>query len=73
MLSRFGDDKNYHKESGKMLATLLHTLQGTSYIYQGEEIGMTNVRFETIQEYKGIEILNMYKNTWLQAKMKPPL
>lgn len=61
MLSRFRDDKNYHKESGKMLATLLHTLQGTSYIYQGEEIGMTNVRFETIQEYKGIEILNMYK------------
>ncbi|MMZ61679.1 Oligo-1,6-glucosidase [compost metagenome] len=44
-----------------MLATLLHTLQGTPYIYQGEEIGMTNVRFETIEEYKDIETLNMYR------------
>ncbi|GJM80723.1 hypothetical protein HMSSN139_32190 [Paenibacillus sp. HMSSN-139] len=44
-----------------MLATLLHTLQGTPYIYQGEEIGMTNVRFESIDEYRDIETLNMYK------------
>ncbi|WP_340393435.1 alpha-glucosidase [Paenibacillus sp. FSL E2-0190] len=61
MLSRFGDDKLYPKESAKMLATLLHTLQGTPYIYQGEEIGMTNVQFDSINDYKDIEILNMYK------------
>ncbi len=61
MLSRFGDDKHYPKESAKMLATLLHTLQGTPYIYQGEEIGMTNVKFDSISDYKDIEILNMYK------------
>lgn len=62
LLSRFGNDGKYHNESAKMLATLLHTLQGTPYIYQGEEIGMTNVRFETIEEYKDIESLNMYKD-----------
>ena len=44
-----------------MLATLLHGMKGTPYIYQGEEIGMTNVRFEDIDEYKDIETLNMYK------------
>ncbi|MFD1775882.1 glycoside hydrolase family 13 protein [Paenibacillus rhizophilus] len=61
MLSRFGNDTVYHKESGKMLATLLHTLQGTPYIYQGEEIGMTNVKFDSISHYKDIEIINMHK------------
>lgn len=43
-----------------MLATLLHTLQGTPYIYQGEEIGMTNVCFDCIEHYRDIETLNMY-------------
>ncbi|WP_068614126.1 glycoside hydrolase family 13 protein [Paenibacillus tuaregi] len=63
MISRFGNDSNpqLHNVSGKMLATLLHTLQGTPYIYQGEELGMTNVRFESIEDYKDIEILNMHK------------
>ncbi|MBA9083868.1 oligo-1,6-glucosidase [Fontibacillus solani] len=61
LLSRFGNDGEHHSVSGKMLATLLHTLQGTPYIYQGEEIGMTNVRFESIDEYKDIETLNMYR------------
>ncbi|MNH79727.1 Oligo-1,6-glucosidase [compost metagenome] len=63
MLSRFGNDSSpeLHNVSGKMLATLLHTLQGTPYIYQGEELGMTNVRFESIEDYKDIEILNMHK------------
>ncbi|MDT3428632.1 glycosidase [Paenibacillus forsythiae] len=59
--SRFGNDTVYHKESGKMLATLLHTLQGTPYIYQGEEIGMTNVKFASISDYKDIEIINMHE------------
>jgi oligo-1,6-glucosidase len=61
-LSRFGDDRRYRVESGKMLATFLHMLKGTPYIYQGEEIGMTNVRFDTIEDYRDIETLNMYKN-----------
>ncbi len=45
-----------------MLATLLHGMKGTPYIYQGEELGMTNVRFESIDEYNDIESLNMYKD-----------
>ena len=60
MVSRFGDDKEYRVESAKMLGTFLHMLKGTPYIYQGEEIGMTNVRFESIEDYKDIETLNMY-------------
>lgn len=60
-ISRFGHDGKYHNVSGKMLATLLHTLQGTPYIFQGEELGMTNVRFNSIEEYKDIETLNMYR------------
>lgn len=61
MVSRFGNDKEYRVESAKMLATFLHTWQGTPYIYQGEEIGMTNVEFKDIKEYKDIEIINMFK------------
>lgn len=60
IVSRWGNDKEYRLESAKMLATLLHGMQGTPYIYQGEELGMTNVQFE-IEDYKDIEILNMYK------------
>jgi oligo-1,6-glucosidase len=60
MVSRFGNDGKHRVESAKMLATFLHTLQGTPYIYQGEEIGMTNVKFDSIEEYKDIETLNMY-------------
>lgn len=61
MVSRFGDDGKYRVISAKMLATLLHTLKGTPYIYQGEEIGMTNVKFPVLEDYKDIEILNMYR------------
>lgn len=61
MVSRFGNDTKYRKESAKMLATLLHTLQGTPYIYQGEELGMTNVEFDSIDQYQDIETLNMFK------------
>lgn len=59
-VSHFGDDGKYRVESAKMLATLLHGMQGTPYIYQGEELGMTNVRYD-ISEYRDIELLNMYK------------
>lgn len=61
MVSRFGNDGEYRVLSAKMLATLLHTLKGTPYIYQGEEIGMTNVKFSALEDYKDIEILNMYR------------
>ena len=60
IVSRWGNDKEYRVESAKMLATLLHGMKGTPYIYQGEEIGMTNVKFATIEEYNDIELKNMY-------------
>lgn len=62
-VSRFGDDGNYRVESAKMLATLTHTLQGTPFIYQGEEIGMTNVRFPDIKDYRDIDTFNMYEES----------
>jgi oligo-1,6-glucosidase len=61
MVSRFGDDKKYRVESAKMLATLLYTLPGTPYLYQGEEIGMTNIVFDNIENYRDIETLNFYR------------
>lgn len=62
IVSRFGDDNEYRVTSAKMLAICLHMLQGTPYIYQGEELGMTNVRFNSIEEYKDIETINMYRS-----------
>ena len=63
IVSRWGNDsKEYRELSAKMLATVLHMQKGTPYIYQGEELGMTNVRFEDINEYNDIESLNMYKD-----------
>ena len=59
-VSRFGDDKRFRVESGKMLATLLLTLEGTPYIYQGQEIGMTNGIFSRIEEVDDIEARNYY-------------
>lgn len=58
-VSRFGDDSIYRIESAKMLATCLHMMKGTPYIYQGEEIGMTNIKLE-LEEYNDLEIHNMY-------------
>lgn len=60
IVSRWGNDKEYRIESAKMFATVLHGMQGTPYIYQGEELGMTNVQYN-INEYRDIEILNLYK------------
>ncbi|NFS29580.1 alpha-glucosidase [Clostridium botulinum] len=62
VVSRFGNDKKYWKESAKMLATCLHMMKGTPYIYQGEEIGMTNVTFRDLNDYKDIEIINAYND-----------
>ena len=61
IVSRWGNDGAYRQESSKMLATLLHGMQGTPYIYQGEELGMTNVAFPSIDDYRDIETLNMYR------------
>lgn len=60
-VSRFGDDVNYHKESAKMLATLLFGLKGTPYIYQGQEIGMTNGDFKSMDDFMDIETHTIYK------------
>lgn len=68
VVSRFGDDVNYHDKSAKMLATTLHLLQGTPYIYQGEEIGMTNAYFEKIEDYKDVESINAYNMLKAEGK-----
>lgn len=61
IVSRWGDDGKYRVQSAKMLAILLHGMKGTPYIYQGEEIGMTNIEFNTIDDFADIEAVNMYK------------
>ncbi|WP_057914788.1 glycoside hydrolase family 13 protein [Peribacillus muralis] len=61
IVSRWGNDRQYRVESAKMLATLLHGMKGTPYIYQGEEIGMTNAAFTSIEDYIDIETQNIYK------------
>lgn len=60
-VSRFGDDKRYWKESAKMLAAMIHLMRGTPYIFQGEEIGVTNAGYQTIEEYRDVESLNYYE------------
>ncbi|TVY00711.1 glycoside hydrolase family 13 protein [Cohnella terricola] len=59
-VTRYGNDGQYRVESAKMLATMLHTLPGIPYIYQGEEIGMTGVKFESIDQYDDIAMKNRY-------------
>lgn len=61
VVSRFGNDDEYYQESAKMLATSVHMMKGTPYIYQGEEIGMTNAYFDNIEKYKDIESINYYE------------
>ncbi|MGF1709062.1 alpha,alpha-phosphotrehalase [Vibrio kagoshimensis] len=61
IVSRLGDDKNYRVESAKMLAASVHMMQGTPYIYQGEEIGMTNPGYTDIEQYRDVESTNMYQ------------
>lgn len=60
-VSRFGDEDMWWEESAKMLATCLHMMKGTPYVYQGEELGMTNIRMDTIEDYRDIETLNAYE------------
>ncbi len=61
IVSRWGDDKEYRIESAKSLATMIYFQQGTPYIYQGQEIGMTNAYFKDLSQYKDVETYNIYK------------
>ena len=61
VVSRFGNDGEYRVVSAKMLATALHFLQGTPYVYQGEELGMTNPGFDKIEQYRDVETLNIFR------------
>lgn len=71
LVSRFGDDKQYRVESAKMLATFMHMQQGTPYIYQGDEIGMTNVAFDSIDQYRDVETLNVFRE-FVDTRGMPP-
>lgn len=61
IVSRWGDEGEYRVQSAKMLATMLHGMQGTPYIYQGEELGMTNCRLP-LEQYRDVEIHNLYRD-----------
>lgn len=61
VVSRYGNDGKYRIESAKMLATVIHMMQGTPYIYQGEEFGMTNPKFSRIQDYRDVETINIHR------------
>ncbi len=60
-VSRFGDDKKYWKESAKMLGALIHLMRGTPYIYEGEELGLTNPGYTDISQYQDVESTNYYR------------
>lgn len=61
VVSRFGDDRHYWYESATMLATIIHALRGTPYVYQGEELGMTNTDYTSIEQFNDVESLNHYR------------
>ena len=68
IVSRFGDEGEYRVSSAKMLAMVLHGMQGTPYIYQGEELGMTNPHFAAIADYRDVESHNMYAERRAQGQ-----
>ncbi len=69
-VSRFGDDRPMYREvSAKMLATCLHMLQGTPYIYQGEELGMTNYPFQRPSDFRDIESVNAYREWCSEGRL----
>lgn len=61
VVSRFGNEEKYWKQSAKMLATVIHCMRGTPYLYQGEELGMTNAGFTDLSQYRDVESLNHFK------------
>jgi oligo-1,6-glucosidase len=70
-VSRFGDDGEHRVESAKMLATVLHLHRGTPYVYQGEEIGMANAPFSSIDDFRDIESLNHYRDVVGTGRAEP--
>ena len=70
MVSRWADDGAYHEKSAKLLATLLMTMRGTPYVYQGDEFGMSNVAFDSPADYRDVETLNYFRE--LEAQGKDP-
>jgi oligo-1,6-glucosidase len=68
IVSRLGDDIEYREKSAKMLASCLHFMQGTPYIYQGEELGMTNAPFNDICDFRDLECINAYETHVLNEK-----
>ncbi len=70
IVSRFGDEGEYRVTAAKMLAMVLHGMQGTPYIYQGEEIGMTNPHFSSISDYRDVESHNMFIERAAQGKAR---
>ncbi|NJP37814.1 alpha,alpha-phosphotrehalase [Alkalicoccus luteus] len=68
VVTRYGDDERYHRESAKMLAACMHFMQGTPYIYQGEEFGMTDPGFESIESFRDVETLNYYEAKKAEGK-----
>lgn len=73
VISRWGNDKEYRVQSAKMFAIVLHLMHGTPYIYNGEEIGMTNYPVKSIDEVEDIESINMYKERLAQGYSKDEL
>jgi oligo-1,6-glucosidase len=72
VVSRFGDDSpRYRVRSARMLATALHLMQGTPFVYQGEELGMSNVQWPDISHYRDIETLNMFRVATTERGLKP--
>jgi len=69
VVSRFGNTDNYWKESATMLATVLHFLKGTPYIYQGEELGMTNYPFTSLKDCQDVEVFNAYQELVVERKL----
>lgn len=70
IVSRFGNEGEYWKESAKMLAGMIHLMRGTPYIYQGEEIGMTNPHYTSIEQYADVESRNHYEILLNEGKTK---
>ena len=70
VVSRMGNEDLYWKESAKMLAAAIHMMRGTPYVYQGEELGMTNAHYNDISQYRDVESLNYYKILLDQGKTK---
>ena len=70
IVSRMGDEKKYWKESAKMLAACIHFLRGTPYIFQGEELGMTNTGYQGIEQYRDVESINYYHILLREGKDK---